>query len=198
MVAYDENLMKIYITTILKPLTLHPASAPPPPHTMVVFTVLPHQSLLVQVEWPTRGRYACFSWADRGPPAATKKKGGCGKRMFYNQTSGTGRTTNVSGVQPTGGASPSGDVAEIVVGQDLSRWGQSGQLDVGVELGIGGQTQQGNVVSEVESKGEDFFKRFHSPQCFQRVAFLLRFHNFEQKKGNHSYPPATFPEFQPE
>lgn len=72
MVAYDENLMKMYITTILKPLTLHPASAPPPPHTMVVFTVLPHQSLWVQVEWPTRGRYACFSWADRGPPAAKK------------------------------------------------------------------------------------------------------------------------------
>lgn len=116
-----------------------------------------------------------------GRQGATSCKKNNGKRMFYNQTSGTGRTTNVSGDQPTGGASPSGDVAEIVVGQDLSRWGQSGQLDVGVELGIGGQTQQGNVVSEVESKGEDFFKRFHSPKCFPRVAFLLRFHNFEQK-----------------
>ncbi|CAG5979027.1 unnamed protein product, partial [Menidia menidia] len=31
------------------------ASAPPPPHTMVVFTVLPHQSPLEQVSWPTKG-----------------------------------------------------------------------------------------------------------------------------------------------
>lgn len=52
------------------------------------------------------------------------------------------------------------------MGQDLSRWGQSGQLDIGVELGLGGQTQQGNVVSEVESQGEDVLKRFHLPQCF--------------------------------
>lgn len=84
------------------------------------------------------------------------------------------------------------------MGQDLSRWGQRGQLDVGVELGLGSQTQQGNVVSEVEIQGEDFLKRFHSPQCFQIVVFLLRFHNLIKKTGNHSYPAATLAEFQPE
>lgn len=63
--------------------------------------------------------------------------------------------TNGSGDQPTGGASPSGDVAEVVVGQDLSRWGQRGQLDVGVEFGVGGQTQQGNVIAV---EGGIFFK----------------------------------------
>lgn len=60
--------------------------------------------------------------------------------------------TKISINQPTGGASPSGDVAEVVVGQDLSRWGQRGQLDVRVEFGRRGQTQQSNVVSEVESR----------------------------------------------
>lgn len=58
---------------------MHPASAPPPPHTMVVLTVLPHQSLLVQVLWSIRGRWACFSWEGRLPPA---RNGGIGKVSY--------------------------------------------------------------------------------------------------------------------
>ena len=68
-------------------LTLHPASMEPPAQTMEVLTVLPHQPLLVQVWWSIRGRWACFSWLERDPPAGGNTKGwksekwkhGCGK-----------------------------------------------------------------------------------------------------------------------
>ena len=51
--------------------------------------------------------------------------------------------------QLTGSKSPSGDVAEVVVGQDLARTRQRAQLDMGVQNGVRGQTQQGDVVPEV-------------------------------------------------
>lgn len=57
------------------------------------------------------------------------------------------------------------------MGQDLSRWGQRGQLDVGVELGLGSQTQQGNVVSEVEIQGEEFLKKISLAPVFSNCGF---------------------------
>ena len=47
----------------------------------------------------------------------------------------------------TGDASPPGDVAGVVVRQNLSRGGQGSQLHVGVQSGLRGQLQQGNVIS---------------------------------------------------
>lgn len=46
------------------------------------------------------------------------------------------------------GATPSADVAGVVVGQDLVGGGEGTELDVVVEGGIRGQTQESNVVSE--------------------------------------------------
>ena len=52
----------------------------------------------------------------------------------------------------TGSASPAGDVTGVVVGQDLSRGGQGGQLDLGVESSIRGQAQQSDVPPEEDRK----------------------------------------------
>lgn len=46
------------------------------------------------------------------------------------------------------GATPSSDVAGVFVGQDLTRGGQGGELDVVVERSVGGQTQESNVPPE--------------------------------------------------
>lgn len=46
------------------------------------------------------------------------------------------------------GATPSTDVAGVVVGQDLVGRGKDTKLDVVVEGGVRGQTQKSNVVSE--------------------------------------------------
>lgn len=51
-------------------------------------------------------------------------------------------------VSLTLGATPSGDVAVVVVGQDLTRGGKGSKLDIGVECSISGQTQESNVISE--------------------------------------------------
>ena len=52
----------------------------------------------------------------------------------------------------TGSASPAGDVTDVLVGQDLSRGGQGGQLDLGVESSIRGQAQQSDVPPEEDRK----------------------------------------------
>lgn len=54
--------------------------------------------------------------------------------------------------EPTGCASPSGDVAKVVVGQELAGGREGTQLDVRVQSGLGGQTQQGNVIPELVRK----------------------------------------------
>lgn len=46
------------------------------------------------------------------------------------------------------GATPSADVAGVVVGQDLVGGGEGAKLDVVVEGGVRGQTQESDVVSE--------------------------------------------------
>lgn len=46
------------------------------------------------------------------------------------------------------GATPSTDVAGVVVGQDLVGRGKDTKLDVVVEGGVRGETQESNVVSE--------------------------------------------------
>lgn len=46
------------------------------------------------------------------------------------------------------GATPSADVAGVVVGQHLVGRGEDTKLDVVVEGGLRGQTQESNVVSE--------------------------------------------------
>lgn len=51
-------------------------------------------------------------------------------------------------VELTLGATPSADVAGVVVGQDLVGWGKDTKLDVVVEGGVRGQTQESDVVSE--------------------------------------------------
>lgn len=50
-------------------LTWHADLLPPPAHTMLVFTELPHQSLWLHVVWSTTGRTACCSLVAWGPPA---------------------------------------------------------------------------------------------------------------------------------
>lgn len=50
----------------------------------------------------------------------------------------------------TGGASPSSDVAKVVVRQNLVGGGQRGELNVAVQGGAGGQSQQSNVISEIQ------------------------------------------------
>lgn len=55
----------------------------------------------------------------------------------------------------TGGEAPSGDVAGVLVGQDLIGGGQVAEQHVGVQHGILGQTQQGNV----KTKGRDRERR---------------------------------------
>ncbi len=51
-------------------------------------------------------------------------------------------------VRLTLGATPSSDVAGVVVGQDLTRGGEGAELDVVVERSIRGQTQKSNVIPE--------------------------------------------------
>lgn len=46
------------------------------------------------------------------------------------------------------GATPSSDVAGVVVGQDLTAGRQSTELDVGVERSIRGQTEESDVPPE--------------------------------------------------
>lgn len=46
------------------------------------------------------------------------------------------------------GATPSADVAGVVVGQDLVSRGEDTKLDVVVEGGVRGKTQESDVVSE--------------------------------------------------
>lgn len=46
------------------------------------------------------------------------------------------------------GATPPADVAGVVVGQDLVGRGKDTELDVVVEGGVGGQTQESDVVSK--------------------------------------------------
>ena len=48
----------------------------------------------------------------------------------------------------TRGATPSGDVAGVVVGQDLTEGRQGAELDVVVERSFGGQTQESDVEPE--------------------------------------------------
>lgn len=48
---------------------MHADLLPPPAHTMLVFTELPHQSLWLHVVWSTTGRTACCSLVAWGPPA---------------------------------------------------------------------------------------------------------------------------------
>lgn len=56
-------------------LTLQLARSPPPPaQIMLLVTRLPHQSDLVQVEWPTTGRKACCRTSAMGPPAIRENK----------------------------------------------------------------------------------------------------------------------------
>lgn len=50
------------------------------------------------------------------------------------------------------GATPSGDVAGVVVWQDLARGRQSAQLDVVVERRLRGQTQESNIISEDQNR----------------------------------------------
>jgi len=50
-------------------LTLQPDKLAPPAQIMDSLTVPPHQEELEQVLWSTEGMWACFSWADSGPPA---------------------------------------------------------------------------------------------------------------------------------
>lgn len=54
------------------------------------------------------------------------------------------------------GATPSTDVAGVVVGQDLARGRQGAELDVVVESSIKGQTQESNVPPEGQT---DVFSR---------------------------------------
>lgn len=65
----------------------------------------------------------------------------------------------------TGGASPSSDVAEVIVGKKLARGRQRAQLNVGVQTGLGGQTQQGNVIPEVEIHESDRLKEDNLSVC---------------------------------
>lgn len=51
-------------------------------------------------------------------------------------------------VRLTLGATPSCDVAGVVMGQDLTRGRQGAELDVVVESSFSGQTQESNVPSE--------------------------------------------------
>lgn len=51
-------------------------------------------------------------------------------------------------VRLTLGATPSSDVAGVVVGQNLTRRRQSSKLDVVVERSLRGQTQESNVPPE--------------------------------------------------
>lgn len=51
-------------------------------------------------------------------------------------------------VRLTLGATPSGDVTGVVVGQDLTSGGQGTELDVVVERSIRGQTQESDVPPE--------------------------------------------------
>lgn len=51
-------------------------------------------------------------------------------------------------VRLTLSASPPGDVAGVVVGQDLTSGGEGAELDVVVQRSIRGQTQESNVPAE--------------------------------------------------
>lgn len=51
-------------------------------------------------------------------------------------------------VRLTLGASPSSDVAVVVVGQDLTGGRDGTELDVVVQSSISGQTQEGDVISD--------------------------------------------------
>ena len=64
------------------------------------------------------------------------------------------------------GATPSGDVAGVFVGQDLVSGRQDGELDVVVEISVTGQTQESNVPSESDAnmsscQGEIRFRTAH-------------------------------------
>lgn len=57
-------------------LTLQLASSPSPPaQIMLVVTIVPHQSGLLQVECPTTGRRACCRISAMGPPALEENCG---------------------------------------------------------------------------------------------------------------------------
>ena len=62
------------------------------------------------------------------------------------------KTSKLTGpcIELTGSHSPSGDVAEVVVGQNLAVGRQRAQLGVGIKGHLRGQLHQGNVEPEVE------------------------------------------------
>ena len=53
-------------------------------------------------------------------------------------------------------AAPAGDVAGVIVGQDLTRGRQGSQLDVGVQGSLGGQTEQSDVIPGIKRKDSRF------------------------------------------
>lgn len=84
--------------------------------------------------------------------------------------------TNVHGL--TLGATPSGDVAGVVVGQDLVRGRQGGELDIVVESSFRGQAQESNVPPEGDAnisscQGEIRFITAHCHMYGGAVAVVI-------------------------